>query len=201
MLCIVYLFAHVLICSFVILSVTATPEIFPNCTKTKHPVPNGDPGKKKEFWVKLRSKLYNMFPNLVIFFIFFQHIVYYRECLEPNTGCCNIANQAHNVYQIHQHCECGFGPTNNVGETYCSEKCTEDLNCKGYMQRNDRPDLTCAIVTSGDCDVFSDLGNGVYCVLEKELNVGDLLPKSTCEFNAWSGCYIKYGKLRVDINL
>ena len=123
------------------------------------------------------------------------HIVYYRECLEPNTGCCNNANQ------IHRHCFCTFLADHNYGETYCFDKCNHDLNCRGYMKRERNTDRYCGIVTTEDCTVFRNTTYGISCFEREKDNLGDLLPNSTCTIDFWSGCHIKYGKLRIYFHL
>ena len=105
---------------------------------------------------------------------------------------------------MHRHCRCSFGDEHALGETYCSEQCNNDTNCKGYMKRMDDklPALHCGIVTSSVCTQFNDVARDIECIERKTGAIGDLLPNSTCkadEFDFWSGCYIRFGKWEVDV--
>ena len=107
---------------------------------------------------------------------------------------------------MHRYCRCSFANEHALGETYCSEQCNKDTNCKGYMKRMDdkMPERFCGIVTNTLCTEFMDVPRKVECFEEKMGAVGDLLPNSTCkagENDFWSGCYIKFGKQQVDIQV
>ena len=69
------------------------------------------------------------------------------------------------------------------------------------MQRTDghSPDRLCGIVTQGPCDQFVNTTFNMECFLRNNGSIGDLQPIPTCEATAWSGCYKKLGKLKLDI--
>ena len=69
------------------------------------------------------------------------------------------------------------------------------------MQRTDAhsPDLECGIVTEGTCDQFANTTINIECFLMNDGSIGDLQPVPKCEATAWSGCYKKLGKFKLDI--
>ena len=123
-------------------------------------------------------------------FHFPEHVVYYKACLEPGTGCC-IDDST-----MHQYCECQFPLPHKLGRTYCTEQCNQDGECKGYMQLLDpqTQDDTCGIVTEGTCDQFGNATLDIHCYPEKVGSIGDLVPIPECEATGWAGCYKKFSK-------
>ena len=89
-------------------------------------------------------------------------------------------------------------------ETYCTQKCNQDPECKGYMKRMDDklPGRFCGIATSTICTEFDNSTMTIECIEWQGGNIGELLTHSTCTSDFagfWSGCYIRFGEWRSDI--
>ena len=71
------------------------------------------------------------------------------------------------------------------------------------MQRMDLhdPERICRIVTEGACHQYENATLNVECLQENLNKIGDLVPIPKCEATAWSGCYRKFSKLKLDIQM